>query len=125
MGWQGETARIHFAGAFYHVIARGHGGEKVFREDGDCRFYLKPLKEYKKRFGYDLCGYALMPSHVHRLIETVETALSKVMQYIVAQNIQCLAGERMAAGITYEIPIFEISESFMIPRNPFTRSINL
>ena len=43
----------------------------------------------------------------------------------VAQKYQCFTGERIPSGIAYEIPIFEISESFMIPRNPFTRPINL
>ena len=76
----GRRPRIHFAGAFYHVITRGNGGQKVFREDGDDRLYLKFLQEYKKRFGFYLYGYALMPTHVHLLIETRETALSKVMQ---------------------------------------------
>lgn len=76
----GRRPRIHFAGAFYHVIARGNGGQKVFREDGDYRLYLKFLQEYKKRFGFYLYGYALMPTHVHLLIEAGETALSKVMQ---------------------------------------------
>lgn len=76
----GRRPRIHFAGAFYHVIARGNGGQKVFREDGDYRLYLKFLQEYKKRFGFYVYGYALMPTHVHLLIETGETALSKVMQ---------------------------------------------
>jgi len=76
----GRRPRIHFAGAFYHVIARGNGGRKVFREDKDYQLYLKFLKEYKDRFGFYLYGYALMPTHVHLLIETGETALSKVMQ---------------------------------------------
>jgi len=59
----GRRPRIHFAGAFYHVIARGNGGQKVFREDEDYRLYLKFLQEYKKRFGFYVYGYALMPTH--------------------------------------------------------------
>ena len=62
------------------MIARGNRGQKVFREGEDYRLYLKFLEEYKKRFGYYLFAYALMPTHVHLLIETGETALSKVMQ---------------------------------------------
>ena len=54
--------RIHFVGAFYHVIARGNQGQKIFREEGDYLVYLKFLSEYKKRFGFCLYGYALMPS---------------------------------------------------------------
>jgi len=78
----GRRARIHFAGALYHVIARGNRGQKIFREDGDYRLYLKFLKEYKDRFGCCLYAYALMPAHVHLLVETGATALSKVMQVL-------------------------------------------
>jgi REP element-mobilizing transposase RayT len=78
----GRRARIHFAGALYHVIARGNRGQKIFREDGDYRLYLKFLKEYKDRFGCCLYAYALMPTHVHLLVETGATALSKVMQVL-------------------------------------------
>ncbi len=43
----------------------------------------------------------------------------------VGQKFQRFTGKRIPSGIAYEIPIFEISESFMIPRNPFTRPTNL
>ncbi len=78
----GRRPRIHFAGAFYHVIARGNRGQKLFREDGDHRLYLHLLKEYKDRFGYCLYAYALMPTHIHLLMEAGATALSKVMQVL-------------------------------------------
>ena len=51
--------------------------------------------------------------------------LSEFIEWDVDQNIQCFGGGGIAVGMTYEIPIFEISESFTMPRNPFTRSINL
>jgi hypothetical protein len=35
--------RVHFAGAFYHVIAQGNKGQKVFRKDEDYRLYLRLL----------------------------------------------------------------------------------
>ena len=44
--------RIHFPGAFYHVIARGNGGQEIFRDDQDYELYLKFLREYKARFHF-------------------------------------------------------------------------
>jgi REP element-mobilizing transposase RayT len=67
-------------GAFYHGIARGNRGQKIFREGGDYQAYLKFLREYKKRFGFCLYGYALMPTHIHLLIESRETGLPELMQ---------------------------------------------
>jgi len=72
--------RVHFAGAFYHVIARGNKGVKVFKSAQDYRLYLRFLKEYKSRYSFLLYAYVLMPTHVHLLIEVQETPLSKIMQ---------------------------------------------
>ena len=71
--------RIHFPGALYHVIARGNQGQTVFRESQDYRLYLKFLRKYKEHFDFFLYAYVLMPTHVHLLIETGDTNLSKVM----------------------------------------------
>jgi len=72
--------RVHFAGAFYHVIARGNKGAKVFKSAQDFKLYLSFLKEYKKRYPFLLYAYVLMPTHVHLLIEVQEAPLSKIMQ---------------------------------------------
>ena len=54
--------RIHFPGAFYHVIARGNRGQKIFRDDQDYQRYLSFLREYKARFRFLLYAYTLMPT---------------------------------------------------------------
>jgi len=74
--------RIHFPGAFYHVIVRGNGGQTIFRRDDDYRLYLKFLKEYKKRFHFSLYAYALMKNHVHLLMEVVDVPLARIMQAV-------------------------------------------
>jgi REP element-mobilizing transposase RayT len=72
--------RIHYAGGFYHVIARGNRGLKLFRRDQDYKLYLKFLAEYKGRYKFLLYAYVLMPTHIHFLIEVGQVPLSKVMQ---------------------------------------------
>lgn len=72
--------RVHFAGAFYHVIARGNKGAKVFKTPRDYSLYRQFLKEYKERYSFILYAYVLMPTHVHLLIEVQEKPLSKIMQ---------------------------------------------
>jgi REP element-mobilizing transposase RayT len=66
--------RIQFPGAFYHVIARGNGGQKIFRDSQDYERYLSYLREYRVRFGFLLYAYALMPTNL--LLEMNETPLS-------------------------------------------------
>lgn len=74
--------RIEFEGAFYHVISRGNQRQKIFRDKEDYRRYLAIIAYYKVRYEFALYGYALMSNHVHFLMETKETPLSKVMQGI-------------------------------------------
>jgi len=56
--------RVHFPGAFYHVIARGNRGQKIFGDKQDYERYLYFLREYKNRFHFLLYAYALIPNHV-------------------------------------------------------------
>jgi len=72
--------RIHFPGAFYHVIARGNRREKIFRDEKDYQLYLNFLSEYEDRYDFSLYAYTLMPNHVHLLIEVGEVPLSRIMQ---------------------------------------------
>jgi putative transposase len=74
--------RIQYEGAFYHVITRGNQRQKVFRDEEDYRQYLEILARYKNLYKYRLYAYVLMNNHVHLLIETRETQLSKILQGI-------------------------------------------
>lgn len=72
--------RIEFPGAFYHVITRGNNKQRIFVGDKDYSSFLERLNLYKERFRFILYAYALMPNHVHLLIETGKAPLSRVMQ---------------------------------------------
>jgi len=72
--------RVHFPGALYHVIVRGNKGQRVFRREADFKLYLRLLGEYKEVFEFALCAYALMPTHVHLLVEARDKPLSGLMQ---------------------------------------------
>lgn len=72
--------RIEFDGALYHVVARGNRKEDIFRSRGDYERYLDLLSRYKARYHFRLYAYALMPNHLHLLIETADIQLSKIMQ---------------------------------------------
>ncbi len=74
--------RIEFEGALYHVIIRGNQRQRVFKDVEDHQRYLKVLADYKIRYEYALYAYVLMSNHVHLLLETRKTPLSKVFQGI-------------------------------------------
>ena len=71
--------RINFPGALYHVIARGNQGQTVFHEDRDFMLYRHLLVDYKVQFRFSVYAYALMPNHIHLLLETGQTSLSRIM----------------------------------------------
>jgi REP element-mobilizing transposase RayT len=74
--------RLEFPGAFYHIIVRGNQRQDIFIEEQDRLEYLKRLKRYKKERGFILYAYVLMTNHVHLLIETMNTPISKIMQLV-------------------------------------------
>src|SRR4030043_1285079 len=74
--------RIEYEGALYHVITRGNQSQRIFKDKEDYQRYLKILADYKIRYEYVLYAYVLMSNHVHLLMETRETSLSKILQGI-------------------------------------------
>jgi putative transposase len=72
--------RVEFEGAFYHVILRGNRRQKIFADTRDRVSYLERIEHYRRRFGFIIYAYVLMPNHVHLLIETKRVGLSRIMQ---------------------------------------------
>lgn len=72
--------RVEFAGALYHVIARGNRRESIFHDDRDYAAYLERLERYRRRDNGTLYAYVLMANHVHLLLETGEVPLARTMQ---------------------------------------------
>jgi putative transposase len=74
--------RIEYDGALYHVITRGNQRQKIFRDESDFGRHYEILSGYKMQHGYRLYAFVLMNNHVHLLIETRQTPLSKTLQGI-------------------------------------------
>lgn len=82
--------------SYYHVYARGHGRQKIFRDDEDYRVFLNLLKrhlsleeisdKYGKPYAHlrgkiELLGYCLMENHFHLLLFQIEkSAMSRLMR---------------------------------------------
>jgi len=64
----------------YHVIVRGNQRRKAFLGDADYQAYLERLGRYRRRYGYTIHAYCLMPNHVHLFVESSEQPLAKFMQ---------------------------------------------
>ena len=64
--------RIEFAGAWYHVTARGNERRAIFRSDVDRKRFVELLAECCRRFALRLHAYVLMANHYHLIVETPE-----------------------------------------------------
>jgi len=74
--------RIEYEDAFYHVMNRGRGRQRIFPDGAYYKEYLKCLDESHKRFGIEIHAYCLMGNHYHLLIKTPQGNLSRAMRHI-------------------------------------------
>jgi putative transposase len=74
--------RIEFAGALYHVTARGNERRDIFFTDDDRRAFLATMEKVCGRFNWLCHAYCLMSNHYHLLVETPEANLSKGMRQL-------------------------------------------
>lgn len=78
-----RALRVWFPGAWYHVIARGNNKEKVFFAERDYVKYVRLLRDATKRFGLRVHAYALMPNHIHLMVETGDHhPIGKFIQWV-------------------------------------------
>lgn len=71
--------RLQAPGTFHHLIARGNERRDVFRDAADRQDYLERIALYRKRFGFRVYAYCLMPNHVHLAVEQGPASLSVFM----------------------------------------------
>ena len=74
--------RLEFAGALYHVTARGDGREAIYLDDEDRKAWLAVFELVCARFNWICHAYCLMGNHYHLLLETPEANLSAGMRQL-------------------------------------------
>jgi REP element-mobilizing transposase RayT len=76
----GRTARAEPDGAIYHVTQRGNGGQAIFLDDPERKFFLAQLEITAERYGWCCLAYCLMSNHYHLVIETRAPTLGEGMR---------------------------------------------
>ena len=72
--------RLEFAGACYHLTARGDRQEPIFEDDQDRLIFLDLLAKEVLQQGWQLYAFCLMGNHYHLLLETPEPNLVQGMR---------------------------------------------
>ncbi len=73
--------RIEYAGATYHVMARGNQGRDIYAEDRDRKLWLQTLGEACEKTGWRIHAWVMMGNHYHLLLETPEPNLVAGMKW--------------------------------------------
>ncbi|MBI3527343.1 MAG: transposase [Betaproteobacteria bacterium] len=72
--------RLEFAGACYHLTARGDRQEPIFEDDEDRLVFLDRLAKEVLQQGWRLYAFCLMGNHYHLLLDTPEPNLVQGMR---------------------------------------------
>ena len=74
--------RIEFAGALYHVTARGNAQQDIYSDNIDRTSFLQLVDRVRIRYHWCIHAYCLMSNHYHLLIETGSPTLSRGMKLL-------------------------------------------
>ena len=94
--------RIEFAGALYHITARGNAQQDTFLTDDDREQFLEILQRVNDRHQWQCHAYCLMSNHYHLLIETRTPSLSKGMQMLNGTYTQTFNRTHNRAGHVFQ-----------------------
>ena len=75
-----RSGRLDWKGAVHHVMARGTGRISIFEDDNDRAQFVSRIEKCIAETGVSIFAWALMPNHIHLLLQTGEEPLSKFMQ---------------------------------------------
>lgn len=74
--------RIEYAGALYHVTARGNARDWIYLDDADREAFCGLVGEVVSSFNWALHAYCLMGNHYHLLVETPDANLGRGMRHL-------------------------------------------
>ena len=75
-----RSARERSESGFYHVVAKGNGGQNLFEDASDYRAFLELAAAAAEKCGVLIHAYCLMSNHVHLLLEDQGNRLSDFMK---------------------------------------------
>lgn len=74
--------RLEFAGALYHITARGNERKAIYLDETDFELFLDTLDAVCYQHNWVIHAYCLMNNHYHLLLETPDANLSKGMRQL-------------------------------------------
>jgi REP element-mobilizing transposase RayT len=97
-----RALRHQYAGAVYHVMARGDGGKAIFENDEDRKAFFFRLGQVCGSHGWRVHAWVLMKNHFHLLLETPESNLVTGMKYLLGTFSQGWNARRARRGHVFQ-----------------------
>jgi REP element-mobilizing transposase RayT len=97
-----RQARFEYAGACYHVMARGDGGKMIFEGKEDAESFLYWLSALHESHGSIVHAWVLMGNHFHLLLETPSANLVSGMRYLMSHFSQGWNARRKRRGHVFQ-----------------------
>jgi len=96
-------ARCAAPDVIYHIIHRGNNKQAIFYSPNDYSYFLKLIKEAKKKYMVSIYSYALMINHIHFLLKScVAEHLAKFMKFIAQRHAQYINHVYKRTGTLWE-----------------------
>jgi len=86
----------------HHVYARGAARRAIFFDDMDRRRYLALLSRFSTRMSWSCLTYCLMTNHMHLLVETSTSNLSRGMHRLHGEYAQAFNRRHRQSGHVFE-----------------------
>ncbi|MDD5614036.1 MAG: transposase [Candidatus Omnitrophica bacterium] len=77
--------RVIYPHAIYHLTQRAPGDEPLFQDEKDYLFMLSLIKETARLFNWRVLSFALMPNHIHILLQITGENLSEGAKYLLGR----------------------------------------
>jgi putative transposase len=94
--------RLEYAGATYHVMARGNQGCGIYGDDRDRKLWLATLGEACTKTGWGIHAWVMMANHYHLLLETPEANLVAGMKWFQGTYTQRFNARHEVFGHLYQ-----------------------
>lgn len=94
--------RLEFAGALYHITARGNERKAIYADEADFEVFLEILDSVCLQHNWVIHAYCLMDNHYHLLLETPDGNLSEGMRQLNGVFTQAMNNKHHRVGHLFQ-----------------------
>lgn len=75
-----RRARLTYKNAWHHVMNRGYGGQKIFIDNEDKKYFIYLVKTFSKKLQIIIAAFCVMDNHYHLILQNKSGKMSDFMR---------------------------------------------